>query len=502
MKWIEIYKELRRQRTLANKRSINFQQNRSAKIATYILSSFMVIYLLAIAIMLSLIANSVDNITAVEFIFTFSPFILIIDFLFRFWLQQTPTQLIKPYVLLPLPRYACINSFILSSIFTWGNAVWFIIFIPYSIMSVVFGYGIITTLLFLSTFLILIFANSQWYSIVRTLVNDSVLYWFLPIGVYALAILPALFGGGEWYDNLIDAFILIGSAIDVHNPLPLFLAIALLLLLAYINQRVQYSHVMSELSKTEKTPLHNASKFSFLERYGEKGLYLQLEIKTILRNKNPRKSFISATCLVVMMSLAITFSDVYDTNFMTNFWCLYNFAIFGTIMLQRIMGYEGNYIDGLMVRKENLLSMFNAKFDFYCIVLVFPFILMLPTVVSGKWDILMVLSYGIFTAGVQYFALFQSAVYNRQTIPLNTKFTGNSGQQQNYVQLIFGFGSFILPIGIISIAQTVLSHTASYIFMMALGLIFIAFRPLWMSNIYNRFMLRRYSNMEGLRQTR
>jgi gamma-glutamylcysteine synthetase len=38
--------------------------------------------------------------------------------------------------------------------------------------------------------------------------------------------------------------------------------------------------------------------------------------------------------------------------------------------------------------------------------------------------------------------------------------------------------------------------------MAGLGIIGIALEPLWMRNIYNRFMARRYANMDGFRNSR
>ena len=145
-----------------------------------------------------------------------------------------------------------------------------------------------------------------------------------------------------------------------------------------------------------------------MEQYGEIGEYLKLEIKSIMRNKNPRKSFISATAIVLVFSLLISFTDVYNGKYQDNFWCIYNFVIYGAMMLVRIMCNEGNYIDALMVHRENILSLFHAKYLFFCLMLFFPFILMLPTVFTGKWSILMLISYGIFTAGFPIFHIIIS----------------------------------------------------------------------------------------------
>ena len=170
-----LFKALRKHRKLAEKRAINYEQNKTAKVLIYVLSGFMIGYLIFFAVMLAMIANSSESLTAVELMMGIAPFILLIDFLFRFMAQQTPSQIIKPYLLLPIPSALCIDTFISTSLFTWGNTIWFAMLLPYAIMSVVFSEGIWVTLGFLFVYYLLILANSQWYAIARTLINRSIL---------------------------------------------------------------------------------------------------------------------------------------------------------------------------------------------------------------------------------------------------------------------------------------------------------------------------------------
>ena len=174
---------------------------------------------------------------------------------------------------------------------------------------------------------------------------------------------------------------------------------------------------MSEIGRTSKvTKIKKVSEFKFLDRYKEIGEYLKLEIKSLMRNKNPRKSFISATWAVVVITLICSFSDVYDNMGMTNFWCLYNLVVYAAMMLIHVMSYEGNYIDALMVHKENIYSLLRAKYYFFSALTIIPILLLLPTVFTGKWSIWMILSYALFNlAGATNLAhhaiVLQLAIY-------------------------------------------------------------------------------------------
>ena len=126
----------------------------------------------------------------------------------------------------------------------------------------------------------------------------------------------------------------------------------------------------------------------------------------------------------------------------------------------------------------------------------------MPTVIMGKWTLWMILSYALFTIGFQYFVIFQMAVYNKTSIPLNTKFTSKNGVENNYLQIVISLSVFIVPITFVEILQSFLSEMVAYGIMAVIGMSFVITNKLWIRNIYTRLMARRYENMEGFRSSR
>ena len=501
-KW-QLFKLLRRHRHLAEKRSLTYERNKAAKVILAIMSSFVIVYLMGGAILLALIANDNSKYTSPEILCLCAPFIFAIDFLLRFIMQQTPSQMVRPYLLLPLPRNTCVNHFITTSVVNWGNTMWQLMVVPFCLMSVVFSYGLWSSFLLCIYFWLLTMINSQWYAIVRTLINDSLLWWFMPAAFYALLFVPMALFDNQTANWSMHTFTISGEHIANGNPLPLLFAGILLTLLIKTNAAIQHHHIMKEVQTANKPKEMRATKqFAFLNKYGDIGQYIKLELRLMSRNKNPRKLFCFATCIVVLLVIIICTTDIYDSEMMTIFWCVYNFIVYGAMMLTRIMSYEGNYIDCLMVRRENILSLLMAKYYVYCMLLIIPFILMLPLVVVGKWSIIMLVSMASFTAGFQYFVLFQLAVYNKQTVPLNTKLISKGGMESNYAQLLAQAVSFGLPLMVLSMLSAMATKDIAYIVIMCIGLAFIITRRLWMRNIYNRLMRRRYDNMSAFRASR
>lgn len=230
------------------------------------------------------------------------------------------------------------------------------------------------------------------------------------------------------------------------------------------------------------------------------GEYLKLELKLRMRNKQVRTQFFVGLGLIVFFSLMSYFTEAYDAGFMKSFICLYNYMVLGMMTLTTIMCYEGNYFDGLMSRRDSIYDLLRAKFYFNSMLLIFPFVFIMPLMFIGKISVWMNLGYMLFTIGVLYPCMFQLAVYNKNTLPLNVKLANsNSGTM---MQSIISIVALFLPIAIERLSVLLLGPVWGYIPLIMLGLIGLATHRVWLRNIYHRLMFRRYENMEGFRASR
>ena len=499
----ELIRLLLRHRRIADNRSLSAMENKVAKFFIYLSMLILVIYLMGLAILFSQLTNSDNTTTATENLFIGMPFLLLVDFGMRFTMQQTPAHIVKPYILLPLPRYTCIDAFVYNSLISKGNFIWFAFLLPYALMSIVFSYGLATATQTMLLCLVLILINSQWYAIARTLIKQTELWWALPIIIYGIEAMPLYVGSNAGWSQFTDIYSYVGAMLDKHSVLPILFGIIALAAIVLINRRLQYASIEKELMRSEvKKSVKKVNKFAFFEKYGEIGLFMQLEMKLLLRNATPKKALKSGFFTMAMICAFIVLSDVYDSDGMTNFWGLYAFMIFGTMNLIGLMSYEGNYIDCLLTHRENILSLLKAKYIFYSLLLIAPFLLMLPAVISGKWSLLMLVSYMIFTMGFQFFIAFQTAVYNKITVPLNTEMRDKAGLKTNYIQIVLVAIVFIVPNILVNILQSVFSENIAYLTMLLIGLCFIATHRLWLRNVYNRLMKRKYANLEGFISSR
>ncbi len=497
MNRIRLFFLLRKNTKLSEKRHSMFEANQYGKFFGYLMVSILAIEFIALGTFLGWLAAKED---VPALLFYGMPIILIFDFGMRFMTQQTPLMLVKPYLLTPISKYAAIDCFLVKQVLDAGNLFWMVLFLPYVFIVWCGGVSTWAAIGMLILFHLMIVVNSQWYLLVRTLVNQSMWWWILPGVFYGVQLLPLFILPDSLADKVLDV---IGDFLEVYAfSWWSFLFFALLFTVLFvINRRFQMRFVYDEIGKKEKTNLKHVSEFKALERFGQIGEYLKLEIKSTMRNKAIRARFIQGVCFITFFSLMIAFTSVYNSSFERNFWCLYAFIFFGSVNLTKVMCPEGNYIDMLMVHEENILTLLRAKYYYYCAILLLPLIFTLIPVIMGKFSIIMVLAYLFTATGPVYFMLFQMAVYNKQTLPLNDKITGKN-QMENKWQAILSMGTMFLPIILMFILQAIFNDIAAYWILFVIGLMFTLTESWWMRNIYQRMMKRRYMNLEGFHTTR
>jgi hypothetical protein len=492
MNRIQLYRLLRKNTNLSYKRSPAFEQNKWAKVLIYMGAGLFVTYLILYGCLIAMTADGEAG-----RMLSFMPIILAIDFLLRFIVQTTPGMMVKPYILQPISRYTAIECFLVLEHVSGYNLLWLAMFIPYSIIILIAGAGFWLVILELVISELMIIFNSQIYLFFRTLINRTVL-WLIPaLALYALPFAPLFFNfKSNTVERLFDKYAAVGMSWY-------FLPVLILLLvgLFFINRHFQFKYVYEEISKKKERALKHVSQFTFLEQFGLVGEYLKIEIKSNMRNKTMKTRCIFSLVAVIAFSMLVAYTSIYDSELMLNFWCIYCFALYGITALIKIMGQEGNYIDLLMMHRENIIALLKAKFWFYSIVLVIPFLIMLPAVFTGKFTILMLFAYMLLTAGFLYFIIFQLAVYNKQTIPLQLKVTAK-GNFENGMQIAIEMFALIGPVLVTGLGYLLVGLTYTYIFMCVVGLAFIVTHPIWIRNIYKRMMARRYENLEGFHATR
>lgn len=494
---MSLFLELRKHGKLAAQRNPMYEKNKFGKFWMYFMAVFWAGYLIFFG---STLAFAFDG-GATEAYHVLNSgliFILALDFLARFPFQKTPTQEVKPYLLLPIKRNRLIDFLLIRSGLNGFNLIWLFFFVPFAILTITKFYGVTGVLTYCIGIWFLMIFNNYWFLLCRTLMNERIWWVTLPILIYG-GFAAALFIPDK--SPLFDLSTELGENFITGNLLTFIGLLVFIAVMWFINRQLMNRLIYNEINKVEDTKIKHVSEFKFLDRYGEIGEYMRLELKLLLRNKVCKTSLRTVVIVVVAFSCVLSFTEVYDGKGMKNFIMVYNFVIFGILFLSSLMSYEGNYIDGLISRKESIYALLRAKYTLYSVAILIPLILMIPAMATGKLSVLSCISWAIFVAGCVYFCLFQLAVYNNKTVDLNAKMTNRQNMGTGLQNLIAG-AAFGVPLILNIVLVAAWGSTVTAWILIVVGGGFILTSRFWLKNVYQRFMKRRYKNMEGFRDSR
>jgi hypothetical protein len=474
-----------------------FGKNRFVKFIFILTLLYYAAVLVFIGVTLAIsLKGSYNGVAAYHVLDGWLPAILMLDFWLRFILQETPANQAKPYTLMPIRRSFLMRMYLNRSALSIGNMFWGFMLIPFGLIAIAIPLGWIKFAGWLLGWWILCIANGFCYLFVRTLLVKHLAWITIPIIIHGAIIAAMFVPDNNWLD--MPCTLLMDEL--ANWKMVCFLAIiAVVALLYYSNYLLLTTMVYNEIGNKENVEVKKTAKMTFLNRYGRIGEYMKLEVRTKTRNKNVKIQFATGLSMMLVFCLMMFFTDAYSSGLGKSYVCLYNYIVLGVITLGSIMCHEGNYIDGLMSRRESIYDLLRAKYYFNSLLLVIPPILFIPLMIKGELSVWMNLGYLFFTIGVLYPFLFQMAVYNKDTLPLNKKITG---KQNSVMQKMVTLAIFLVPVGIERLSIKLLGEQWGYLTMICLGAIGFATHKIWLRNIYKRFMVRRYVNMEGYRATR
>ena len=495
---MNLFLELWKNGRLASRRHPMYEKNRFGQFFIYLGIALWMGYLMFFAVFFAFTLNG-ESVEPYHLINGVLILFLIMDFCLRIPFQKTPSQEIKPYLLLPIPRRKLIDMLLIRSGLSGFNFFWLSFFVPFAILTVARFYGVTGVLTYSLGIWMLMLANNYLFLLCRTLIAGHKAWLALPVGLYG-GWLAAMLIPEE--SPLLTLFVDLGEGFITGQLLTFAGCGAVIAALWYTNHRILQKTLYNEINKVEDTTVQvkSVSEYRFLDRYGQLGEYIRLELKLLLRNKICRNQLYMVLGCTSMFSLILGFTDTY-TGLGKDFFIIYNFQLMAVMFLSTLMSYEGNYIDALLIRRESIYTLLRAKYLFYSAAQLIPFLLLTPGMVKGSISLPLCLGWLFFTPGPIYCLLFQMAVYNCKTIDLNTKMMSGKNVGSGMQNFVSG-ASFIVPFVFYFLATLLVGETYAPWLLMAIGLVFILASPWWLKQVYRRFMKRRYQNLEGFHQSR
>ena len=490
-----IFKELRLHQWKAFRRHPMFERNMALKIFMFFTFGFMGLQLLAIGFFLFEIMSKFGvysvEIDSFNFILLY---VLLGDFLLKYFLKQSQSMQIAPYLAFPIRRATLFNFLLVKEFYNMWNLYCFFILIPFAFKAIPVYYGYPGVFLYALFFYLLCVGNSLLANISNIQLNRSGWYLYLPVIIVAAIVSVTFIPEVNIEDGVVKVcgFILEGYFIT-------WVVVALVFAgLWKVNLSMMNKEVYRNMQGKSKTVTGTSFSIPFIGKMGKVGTFINLEIKMITRSKRLRNQ------LYLVMSITPIFIFIMSKpHFQSNTFNMIIYAIIaicslGLIMSQLIFTSESSYFDGLMTRNLSLLEILKAKYIFYVSYSVFVLLLFMLPVYLGNIDFLYIISIFFYCIGFLFFLLFQNAVYNKSYLDHSESGSFNWKGTSGSMLMLYFIGLFF-SITFVMIIKAVFSMTVASYFMLITGFLFTVTAKYWLAWTYKRFLKRKYKNMEGFR---
>ncbi len=280
------------------------------------------------------------------------------DLLIRFFFDDLPTMAMEPLLHLPIKKNTIINYLLVRSMLSVFNFLPLLTFVPFTIRLLLPEYGAIGMTAWLVSIVAVIIVNNFLSAYLKRIFVRNMGF----VGAFIGGLL--LLGLLEYLDliplNSISATVW-GSVLSFPVASLAFIAVAFATyMLNY--QYIAKHNYLDEITLKKKQVAGDLRALDYLERFGEMGRLLMLELKLILRSKRPRTILIMGAAFVLYGGIFFP-NPMYKDNwgFLT-FASIFVTGGFAISYSQYFFAWESSYFDGILTQQIDLRKYLQAKF--------------------------------------------------------------------------------------------------------------------------------------------
>ena len=421
-------------------------------------------------------------------------FLFLGDIMLRFFLQKLPVMVVKPLLVLPIKKHKIVNYVLKKSVFSFFNLLPLFVIIPFGSVLIGNNYPPLQVMFWMLALVLAVLIVNFLNFIVESFSGKSE-FSFLSILVVGLV----LFALNHF--NVI-AFQPIVAKLFVaiyENPYFIGVPLAILVVCYGLNYKLLRQKLFLDNELKDKQKDINISDLGWTKVFGNKALFVQLDLKLIWRNKRTKSSI-----WIVLMGLfyGLFFypqSAYKDVNFFYAFVGIFSTGIFLINFGQFVPAWDSGYYKLLMSQNFKYKHYIASKFTLMALSVGLLFVLGLPYMYFGWKVILVHFVAAIYNIGVNTHVILWGGAYNRKKINLNEKAAFNY-QGTGAVQWLIGIPLLLLPMLIFGGLDYFVNFEVACLALGVLGVLGIILHQKIMRFIESKYMQSKYKMIAAFDQ--
>lgn len=415
----------------------------------------------------------------------------LIDLVFKYMIQQIPTQNIKPFLTLNIPKKVVVNYTLIKTFLTplsWFNSIFIVTFCGILAFN---GYGFlgiftwfigVSSLFYLNNFINLLFNDKE---------NIAIGVGVLIAGFAALnyyEIVPVLAYSEKFFYNLYER--------------PYFAVVPVILFFSL--WKITFNYIRKSFYLDEgleaKKEIGKTENIAFLNKYGAIGTFINNDIKMLKRNK-VTKGVLIGSFMFIFYGLLMFSNDIYRTPTMMMFMGLFVTGGFQFTFGQRVPAFDSAYYPLMMTLNVPYKEYLKGKWWLMNIVTAISIVIALFYAYFG-WNVYFAFfAAGLYNIGVNSQFTLWSGAYNKNLIDLNSK-EKRFGQKNTitFKAFILMIPKMLLPMAVYGLMNYFFGISVAVISVGILGLLGFIFREKIFDIIITKYKTEKYSTLEAFKK--
>ncbi len=396
-------------------RSSTTGKDLSVTIILGLLYLLMSAYLLLMGFALeSLITKIFQQTDTISFLNSLLVYYFVFEFVIRYFLQSLPVMDVQPYLHLPIKRSAIIHYLLSRSLFHVANVFVLLLFSPFAFTIIKAQAGWAHGISWLMGLWLISLVMHHAIFLFKKKLDDS---------VWGLVLLVVLFGGLAATDyfgwiKLSQVSALIFDAL-LYQPWALVFPVGLLMASYLINFSLLKKALYPEELTAQQSQQYRSADLPLLNRWGTTGLFINTELKLILRNKRPRTVLWMSG--VFLLYGLIFFNNPRYAEEMPGMFIFVGVFVTGIFLInygQFLFSWQAGHYDFTLTRPIATRQFVESKYWLLASTTFLCFLFSIPYAYFG-WQVLMALAATfLFNVGVNTFIIMNMAMWDPKKINL------------------------------------------------------------------------------------
>ena len=418
-----------------------------------------------------------------------------IEQIIRQLMQKLPTVSFKSFLLLNIRRSKIVNYLIVRSLINFFNILPLFLLVPVAFKLVGVSHSGLATASWILAIFILVFSNHFLAIYLKWRFNEAQYGFFV-----LLAILVSLFAVNHY--GIVDLSGALGKLLDLVLIYPalslLFILLPLLLYglnFKYLISRL-FLNMFSETQKEEKV-----SDYSWLNKMGDTGRFIALELRLIWRNKRPRSL---AIMTVIFLGYGFLIYRSVDGKELPEF----IFIIGGLIVVcmfsisygQFFPAWHSNYFSMLMCQRLKMKQFLQSFYMLVTVISVSCYLITLPYALMHSKVIYTHLAMLLYNLGVNIPIMFFFGLYSKNRLDLNQSSMMNY-QGMNASQWLARLPLLVGPIGLFYLFKLAFGVTGGYIGLGVMGIMGILFHSVIIDFFSKQYLKKKHQLIQNYKNS-